>query len=223
MDLLGNPRSGDTERIGAHPRDAAGISRFRYGESPFLPIAESSPELTALERTPGATVVAPRLNFAGLVAHGDTTLSVLGEGVDPQREKLVSRVLQITEGEALSADDPHGILLGQGLAKNLGCSIGDTVVLLATTKSGGINAVEGRVRGFFSTEAKAYDDVAIRLPISLARELLHVAGSNVWVIALDSTDRTADFLNTFRQGSEAPGCSSPHGSSCPISTTRPSR
>ncbi|HKS96205.1 MAG TPA: FtsX-like permease family protein, partial [Terriglobia bacterium] len=65
--------------------------------------------------------------------------------------------------------------------------------------SGGVNAVESHVRGFFSTEAKAYDDVAIRLPIRLAQELLRVAGANVWVIALDSTDRTPVLVEMLRR------------------------
>ena len=34
------------------------------------------------------------------------------------------------------------ILLGEGLAANLGAKVGDSVVLLATTAEGGINAVE---------------------------------------------------------------------------------
>ena len=55
--------------------------------------------------------------------------------------------------------------MGRGLAANLGAKVGDTVVLLANTASGGINAVEVRVRGLFSTITKAYDDVALRVPL----------------------------------------------------------
>ena len=162
-------------------------------------LPESSPELSALEKNPQVKVVASRLAFGGLISHRETTLSFLGEGVDPERERHVSRVLQIPQGKDLSAEDTHGVILGQGLATNLGVRLGDVVVLLATTKSGGINAVECHVRGFFSTEVKAYDDSSIRLPIDLARELLRVSGSNSWVIALDSTDHTTDLLNLFRR------------------------
>jgi len=135
-------------------------------------LPESSPDLAALEGTPEAKTVTPRLNFGGLISHGDNTLSFIGEGVDPEREKLVSRVTQILHGEGLTAADRKGILLGQGLAANLGVKVGDNVVLLATSGSGGMNAVDGRVRGIFITEAKSYDDLAVRLPIALARDLL---------------------------------------------------
>ena len=185
-------------------------------------LPESSPELSALEQTPGISVVTPRLNFGGLISRGDTTLSFVGEGVDTQREKLVSRGLQFIQGEELSAADPRGVVLGQGLATKLGVRVGDTVVLLATTKSGGINAIEGHARGFFSIEVKAYDDIAIRLPISLARELLKVSGSNVWAVALDSTDHTTDVLMALRSRLQASGCNSFRGSTSTTSTKRPS-
>ena len=160
-------------------------------------LPELSPEMAALEATPEAKAVTPRLNFGGLISYGDTTLSFIGEGVDPEREKLVSRVTQISKGETLSAADRKGIILGQGLAANLGVKVGDNVVLLATSASGGINAVEGRVRGLFVTEVKSYDDLAVRLPIRLARELLKVSGSTVWVIALDRTEQTKDMVERF--------------------------
>jgi putative ABC transport system permease protein len=161
-------------------------------------LPDASPQLSALEAMPEVTVVAPRLNFSGLISRGDTTLPFLGEGVDPEKEKLVSRVLQIPHGEGLSGSDPHGIILGRGLASNLGVVPGDSVVLLATTTSGGVNAVEGRVRGIFVTEAKAYDDTAIRVPNSLAQTLLRVSGSHVWVLALDKTEHTTSVVNALR-------------------------
>ena len=49
---------------------------------------------------------------------------------------------------------------------------------LLASASGGINPVEGRIRGFFRTESKSYDDLAVRLPIGLTRQLLKVSGSS---------------------------------------------
>ena len=46
----------------------------------------------------------------------------------------------------------------------------------------------------FSTVSKAYDDSALRLPISTARELLRVSGSHVWVLLLDKTEDTQSVL-----------------------------
>lgn len=161
-------------------------------------LPEKSRELALLESSPDVKAIAPRLNFAGLASHGDATLSFIGEGVDPVKEKLVSRVLFVPRGEDLSATDPNGITMGVGLAAGLAVKPGDTVVLLATSASGSINAVETHVRGFFLSELKSYDDTAIRLPIGLARQLLKVSGSHAWVIALDDTERTREWMDRYR-------------------------
>ena len=107
------------------------------------------------------------------ISVGESTVSFLGEGVDPERERKLSGALAILEGEDLSSrTDQTGIIVGQGLAQNLGVKVGQTVVLLANTPSGGINAVETHVRGIFATVTKAYDDYALRVPLKTAQKLV---------------------------------------------------
>src|SRR4030095_6027043 len=102
----------------------------------------------------------------------------------------VSHLLHIIKGENLSSKDPKGIILGQGLASSLGVNVGDSVILLVTLSSGGINAIEGHVRGLFFTVSKEFDDSALRIPIPLAQELLRVSGAHTWIVLLDSTEET---------------------------------
>lgn len=137
---------------------------------------------------PTVRAVAPRLAFNGLISHDDATLTFTGDGVNPEMEREVSRVLTIVAGQNLSSDAPYGILLGQGLATSLGVKVGDTVVLLANTATGSMNGVEGTVRGLFSTISKAYDDSALRVPLPMAQELMRVSGAHRWVLVLDETD-----------------------------------
>ena len=161
-------------------------------------LPETSRDLSLIEGAPEVKVVAPRLNFGGLISHGDSTLSFAGEGVDAEKEKLVSRVLNIAQGEGLSAGDPDGIILGVGLAANLDVKPGDQVVLVGTSASGSINAVDAHIRGLFRSDVKAYDDSALRAPIGLARRLLKVRGSHIWVIALDKTEDTREWVDRMR-------------------------
>ena len=161
-------------------------------------LPETSPALSSIESAPQVKAVVPRLNFGGLVSLGDVTLSFVAEGVDAEKENGAGWFTKIVQGESLSAADSKGILLGMGLADNLGAKVGDTIVLLVSSASGGINAVEGHVRGVFATEAKAFDDVAVRLPIGLAREVLKVSGSNTWVVVLNRTEQTNDVLGQLR-------------------------
>ena len=138
--------------------------------------------------------ISPRLAFSGLISKGDDTLSFIGEGIDPQREAPISRAITIVAGADLTAAPPNAVLLGEGLAANLGASPGDKVVLLATTAEGGINAVELTVAGLFATITKAYDDTVLRIPIDVARKLMRVEGATTWVVLLERTELTAQAL-----------------------------
>lgn len=150
------------------------------------------------ESIPEVRVVSKRLNFNGLVSHGAVTVGFIGEGVEPEKEAELSKILLIVAGEGLSSDDPNGLLLGKGLADNLGVTVGDAVVLLANTAQGGLNGVDGTVRGLFQTAAKAFDDAAMRLPIDTARQLLRVSGSHAWVMLLDKTEHTGNVLKQLQ-------------------------
>ena len=179
------------------------ISRFGYQNSgtadPFNYLLQAqSPELASIEKTPGVVTVAPRLGFSGLVSFGDATVSFIGEGVDPRREMFLSRSVIITQGKNLAPDDPNGIVMGRGLAANLGAHVGDKVVLLTNLPSGGVRAVEGRVVGLFSTIVKAYDDSALRVPLPLARKLMGVTGAHIWVTLLSRTEDTEKVLRQLR-------------------------
>lgn len=158
----------------------------------------SGPERDAIATAPHVVTAAPRLSFAGLVSLGDSTLSFLGEGIDPDREAELSRLISVVDGQPPSASDPKGFFVGKGLADTLGARIGDTLVLVATSKEGGVNAIEGTLRGTFATITKAYDDAAIRVPIEAARSLLKVTGVHHWAVVLDDTDRTEAVATQLR-------------------------
>ena len=161
-------------------------------------LPENSPEQTAIAAMPEVKVLGVRLSFSGLVSHGESTLSFIADGVEADNENLLTTAMVVTQGKPLAADDPHGVIVGRGLAANLGVQVGDMVVLMATTRSGGINAVECRVRGLFYTVAKAYDDNALRVPIATASKLLKVTGSHTWLIRLQHTEQTEPVVGQLR-------------------------
>ncbi len=162
------------------------------------------PELEGPNETPRIKAIAPRISFSGLISHGESTLSFVGDGVNPKMEEAFGNSLIISAGQNLAAHDKNAIIVGEGLARNLGVGVGDSVVLLATTASGSTNAVEVTIRGLFSTVTKAYDDSAIRIPLNTAQELLRTKGSHVWVVLLNETSDTDAMLGRLRSklGSE---------------------
>lgn len=148
--------------------------------------------------SPHVELITPRLSFNGLASYGESTLSFIGEGVDPHNEERLSKSLTITSGQALSGEHPKGIIVGQGLAENLGIKPGNSIVLMVNSATGGVNATEVTVLGLFATITKAYDDAALRVPISLARQLMRVKGSHSYAILLDKTENTSSALDGLK-------------------------
>ena len=162
----------------------------------YLLPAESA-DRKILEAAPHVKSVAPRLHFTGLVALGETSLSFLGEGRDPEKEVGGEDALIVEAGAALSNAAPEGVLLGRGLADNLGAKVGDTVVLLVNKRGGALDGVELMVRGIFSTQTKAYDDVALQVVFGVADGVLQAQGPHKWVVYLDRTASTPEVLGSL--------------------------
>lgn len=178
-------------RQGYH--DSGKASPFEY----LLP--QALPQLDTPAAAREVKTVAPRLAFSGLVSRGDSTVSFIGEGVSPQAEASFAEGLQIRAGENLSEADPKAVIMGEGLARSVGAQVGDKVVLLASTASGGTNAVEVTVRGLFSTITKLFDDSALRIPLATAQTLLRTDGTHMQVVLLHDTARTDAVLAKLRE------------------------
>lgn len=178
------------------------ITRPGYFEKglgdPYRYLLPNETAFVTAESGEGLRTVAPRLAFSGLLSRGDATVSFVGEGIDPALEEPMTEGMILAQGKKLIDGGPRSVMLGEGLAKNLGAASGDTVVLLATTAGGGINAVELTVAGLFATASKAYDDTALRVPIDVARELMRVEGATSWAVLLDDTDATDEYVARLR-------------------------
>ena len=161
-------------------------------------LPEKLPQLREIESTPGVKLIAPRLAVTGLVSYGETTVAFMADGVDPQKEAELSKAVRIVKGRNLAGTTAKEVVLGHGLARSLDVSPNATVALLAITPRGGINAVEAKVAGIFVSANQAYDNSALRLPISLAQSLLRADGAHAWLVLLDDTERTDDYLARFR-------------------------
>lgn len=179
------------------------VTRSGYRDNgvadPYRYVMRDDPSrFTEIRSIEGVRLVAPRISFSGLVSRGDSTSSFIGEGVDPSAERELSNNLMIVAGETLSSDAANEVVLGEGLAASIGAKVGDNVVLLVTTASGGVNGVEVKVKGLFASVSKAFDDGALRVPIKLASRVLRMSGAHTWVVLLDRTDRTADVTQLLR-------------------------
>jgi len=155
-------------------------------------------EIEKIKQLPGVTSMAQRLAFSGLSSHGDNTVSFIGEGIEPDRETVISDQIHIRSGNNLSSPNEKAVLLGEGLSKNLNVVPGDTIVLLVTAANGTPNAIELKVSGIFYTSSKEFDDNALRIPIELARKLMRVQSATSWVLLLNETKDTRQAVQKLR-------------------------
>lgn len=162
-------------------------------------------DLAALRATPGLAGLSPRLAVNGLISKGELAVGFLGEGIDPVAEQSISSGIAIRQGHNLARPDEPAVILGEGLAAAIDAKPGDLVVLLANRVRGGQNAVECRVAGIFSTDTKAYDDAFLRLPLSVARELIRNPGATTLVGLLDRTERTDATVAALRPALDRAG------------------
>lgn len=144
-------------------------------------------------------IVTPRISFSGMISTGDNTISVFCQGVDPGGELILNKIdgvkgaktgLSIQAGSNLAKGDKFEVVLGRGLAKNLGAKPGDDLTLLTNTVDGSLNAFDMKVKGIFFTASKAFDDRALRLPIDMAQKLIRTNGVQRLVVLLDKTLNT---------------------------------
>lgn len=162
----------------------------------FLLPADAPP--AGVASLPHVKAVTPRLSFSGLASFGDITVPYLGQGVVPEQEAPISTDYRIVSGKGLTTADAPEVIVGVGLANTLGVKPGQRLVLMTGTEGGGFSALELNVRGLFSTASKALNDVALRVPLKTAQELMRVQGVHSWVVLLDKTESTDVTLPLLR-------------------------
>jgi putative ABC transport system permease protein len=124
-------------------------------------------------RDPGVSAVLPRIDFVGLATNGTKSVPFLGVGVDPGPEAAATFAAELVmSGRYLSADGGDGVVLGTGLASALNVKPGDRVTLMATTRDGSLNAVDGIVSGLIDVKIKELNDRYLAGGIGLVSRLL---------------------------------------------------
>ncbi len=116
--------------------DAEIHQRF-FGMAPEITINGESDRITAWQTmqkkitdTPGVLAVAPFVGGQGLLAFGGQTSPILLNGVELDREEQISHLrTKLILGDATHLS-PFGLLIGRGLAENLGLMLGDQVTIM---------------------------------------------------------------------------------------------
>jgi putative ABC transport system permease protein len=113
-----------------------------------------------------------RLMSGGLAASGDQSAGVAFIGLDPVRDAKVLTVNKaVAEGTWLDAADPHGVVVGRGLARTLALKVGSEVVVLSQAGDGTMANDLFTVRGILKSVAASTDRSGIFMTDGAFRDL----------------------------------------------------
>lgn len=146
--------------------------------------------IALVESQPSVELITPRLNFSGLLTNSNQSIAVVGNGINADKESLLSSAITITQGEDLFSQDSDGALLGQGLFDALNAQVGDYLTLLGSTTDGAVNAVDIKVIGVINSGIREVDNRLIRVNLTHAQDLQFTQGVSRLVILLSDTDQT---------------------------------
>lgn len=134
--------------------------------------------------------VTTRLSVDALISSDTNTSGVALIGVDPAREFSEIRE-KVVEGDFIDGGGPDAIVIGQSLARNLNCGVGDRLVILTQAYDGSIAARFFTVSGIFRTGSMEFDRAMAMVDIAAADELLSMYGQVTEITLLLKTDRDA--------------------------------
>jgi putative ABC transport system permease protein len=119
---------------------------------------------------PEATVL-PRVIIQGLLSssHGNQGMEL--HGVDPAAEDSFRNIKRyLVEGDFLTGDHKTPLVLGRGVADDLGLELGDRVVLTATDPSGEMVRALFRLSGVLESGSRSVDDMAAYTTVAAAQQ-----------------------------------------------------
>ena len=183
---------------------AAAAARGAALDRPASPaLADWREVRRALEALPHVTAVGANLHLMGLAQSADgRSVSFVGVGAEPDRERRMGFEVRLREGSDLPAAAPAPgadvALLARGLAESLGVRAGEVVTLVATTPEGTLNALDVTVAGVVTTGVAELDTRFLKLPLASAQRLAQTDSVSNLLVGLDDTRATGAALAAAR-------------------------
>jgi len=143
------------------------------------------------------STISGQLEFTGVISQyeNETSSYFSAIGVEPLPALKLGSFDKLISGSDLSRIKMNEITVGNGLAKTLNAKYADWVDVLLVNSQGGQGALSLKVRGIFSSGIKDYDDVAMKMPLQTAQQLMDTDGVSKIVILLKD-DRNLEEFNT---------------------------
>ena len=170
-----------------------GFGQFQpagYSDDPEISKTIANPDglIAELSQIDGIDAVTARSNGFVLLAKDERSFAAAIVGVDPANEGKISTLSNlISEGRSLTPDDTNAVIIGDGLARNLKLSVGDTVTMLGSGMDGSVAADVLNIVGIFKTNVPELDRQIAQMPLSRFDDaFLMEGGVNIVAISGDA-------------------------------------
>ncbi|MEY3369237.1 MAG: hypothetical protein RI973_2392 [Bacteroidota bacterium] len=148
----------------------------------------------SLQRLPGISAVAPRIQAFALASAGEKTKGCLVAGIDPQAEDSVTQLRRKLSAGQYLRDGDEAVLVAEGLARRLKIGLHDTLVLLGQGYYGSMAAGKFPVSGIVGFGSPELNDRAVFMPVAAARRWLDADGMATALVLLPELPEQTDQL-----------------------------
>ena len=132
----------------------------------------------------GVVAVAPRVYAGGLISSGESTSAGMLMGIDPERERTVSRFLDELVDGRIPESGRNELAIGTEMARQLAVGVGDDVVVVAPGADGSMGNDLYAVAGIFRTGMVELDASNAVLPLMDLQTLITLDPSRIHQIAV---------------------------------------
>lgn len=178
------------------------IQHQKYRENPSLRNSFSYHEKlkALLARDENIVAIVPRILAGGLISNRDDAFGILLWGVDPTIEKNVTTLSsKVSSGRWFRHS--REVILGETLLKNLGLTVGDSVIILAPGYDGTLGNQYFRIIGSFRTGSQEMDRMGAIAQLSDVQNLLNMHGRITHLLlflrSFDNLDAAAVDIQSF--------------------------
>jgi len=156
----------------------------------------------ALREAPAVVAFAPKIKVQGMVRSSETSRGVLIVGIDPEKEKKISKIYDYTskdEGSAflddMAADE---VLISKAMAGKLDLVVGDRLVLMVQDKHREIIGEGLMVKGIFESPVDSFDKYVVFVGLKKLQEVTGLGdGISELTVLVKNKDRvraTRDYI-----------------------------
>jgi len=151
------------------------IQREGYQKNPSLRLNYELDDklLNRINAIPQINGYAPRVYGDGLSSYKENSFGTAIFGIDPQREKNVTNIMErVKDGRFFTSDTANEVVLGYKLMENLKAKIGDDIVILTQGFDGSLGNMKFRIIGTVKVGVPELDAMASFIGLSKAQQLL---------------------------------------------------